>query len=94
VFRQLLQAYYTVTYLTDVSFVYSNGYTASRKTATLSSLNSLLKRVLVDPDTVKEVTNAIYQNLCNIPDHEGNRVAFIEQVTEPLANCIDPSQQA
>lgn len=92
VFRQLLQEYYTVTYLVDVSFVYSNGYTASRKTATLSSLNSLLKRVLVAPDTVKDVTNAIYQNLCNIPDYEGNRIAFIEQVAEPLGNCIDPSQ--
>ncbi|MEQ1896796.1 MAG: hypothetical protein ABL971_05335 [Vicinamibacterales bacterium] len=91
VFRQLLQEYYTVTYLHDVSFVYSNGFKESRKTASLSSLGSLLRRVLADQETVKEVKNTIFEHLCNIPDYQGNRTSFIEKVEEQSGNCIDPS---
>jgi len=93
VFRQLLQEYYTVTYLNDVSFMYSNGYPDRNKTATLSSLTSFLKRVLVDEEAVKDVKNKIYELLCNVPDYEGNQVSFIERVEQQSVNCINPPEE-
>ena len=44
--------------------------------------------------TVKAVKDTIHRYLCNIPDYQGNTVAFIEQIVEQLGNCIDPSQAA
>ena len=92
VFRQLLQEYYTVTYLNDVSFMYTNGYPDHNKTGTLSSLTHFLKRVLADDETVKEVKNKIYEFLCNVPDYQGEQTSFIERVEEDSANCIHPDQ--
>jgi len=90
VFRQLLQEYYTVTYLNDVSFVYANGYPNQNKTASLGSLTNFLKRVLVDQESVQEVKNRIFEYLCNVPDYEANHASFIERVEEDTANCIHP----
>jgi hypothetical protein len=92
VFRQLLQEYYTITYLDDVSLLYSNGYDTSRKTSTLSSMGNLLRGMLIDAKTVKSVQSDIYRHLCNIPDYTGTRVSFIEKVTENHRNCIEPEE--
>ena len=59
VFRQLLQEYYTLTYLDDVSLMYSNGYNTSRKTGSLSSMGALLRSVLIDAKTVESVRNEL-----------------------------------
>ena len=91
VFRQLLQEFYSVTYLHDVSLVYSNGYPDSRRSGTLSSVETLLRAVLIDEKAVQRIKNRIYEHLCNIPDHTGARVSFIEPVREVLKNCIDSS---
>ena len=88
--RQLLQEFYTLTYLDDVSLYYSNGYPESKKTGTLSSLENLLKSVLVSEQAVKQVENQIYVQLCGIPDSTGTKVGFIEKVTEKATNCINP----
>lgn len=94
VFRQLLQQYYTVTYLHDVSFMYTNGYPNHNRTATLSSLSHFLRRVLVDEESAKEVKNKIYEFLCNVPDYQDNRVSFIERVEENPSNCIHPDMSS
>ncbi len=94
VFRQLLQEYYTLTYLDDVSLVYSNGYDTSRKTGTLSSMDNLLRAVLADDKAVASVRSDIYVHLCNIPDYTGTRVSFIEAVTEAQRNCIEKDREA
>ncbi len=90
VFRQLLQEYFTLTWLDEVSLLYTNGYDTSRKTGTLSSMDNLLSAVLANAKAVDQVRNDIYVHLCNITDHTGTRVGFIEQVSEKHANCIDP----
>jgi hypothetical protein len=92
VFRQLLQEYYTITYLDDVSLFYANGYDTSRKTGTLSSMENLLRAVLLNAGAVEQVKNDIYVHLCNIPDWTGTRTPFIEQVAEKHANCINPGK--
>lgn len=92
VFRQLLQEYFTLTYLDNVSLLYSNGYDTSRKTGTLSSMDNLLHAVLTDAKAVEQVRDDIHLHLCNIPDFTGARVSFIEQVTEKHTNCIEPEK--
>ena len=92
VFRQLLQEYFTITYLDDVSFVYSNGYDTSRRAGTLESLDNFLRSVLADKEQVAAVRNQIYLELCNLTDYTGTRVSFIERVTEKHGNCIEPKQ--
>ena len=92
VFRQLLQEYYTITHLEGVSLVYSNGYDTSHKTGTLSSMNNLLRSVLIDTKAVESVRSDIFVHLCNVPDYTGTRVSFIEQVVEKHGNCIEPGK--
>ena len=92
VFRQLLQEFFTITYLDDVTFLYSNGYDTSRKTGTLGSLDNFLRSVLTNDEQVEEVRNMIYVELCNLTDHTGTKVDFIERVTEKHGNCIEPKK--
>lgn len=89
VFRQLLQEFITITYLDDVTLAYSNGYDTSRRTGTLASLDNFLDAVLDGDDNVAAVRSMIYTELCNLTDHTGSKVSFIEQVTEKHANCIE-----
>jgi hypothetical protein len=90
VFRQLLQEYFTITYLDDVTFMYYNGYPKSKRTATLSTLRYMLRKVLIDTETAKAVNAKIWEHLCNITDHTGTKISFIEQVEDESRNCIDP----
>ena len=84
VFRQLLQEYFSITYLHDVSFVYYNDFPESKRTFKLDKLTEMLSEVLVDEDAVNEVKNQIYSYLCSIYDYEGNPISFIEKVEEQL----------
>jgi hypothetical protein len=89
VFRQLLQEYFTITYLDDVSIIYSNGYPETRKTVKLSQLDALLNEVILDIAQINAIKNSIFTYLCNIFDYTGTAISFIEGVTEDLGNCID-----
>ncbi|MCZ4279742.1 hypothetical protein O4H49_03055 [Kiloniella laminariae] len=91
VFRQLLQEYFTLTYLDGVSFIYDNGMGKRRRTANLSSIGNLLRQVMDSPAEAKKEENRIYEHLCNIPDYQGNRESFIELVKGTNKNCINPS---
>src|SRR5699024_9899570 len=82
VFRQLLQEYFSITYLDDVSFVYYNGYPESKRTVKLDQLQGLLSDVLINDEAVGNIQNQIYTYLCNIFDYEGNPTSFIEKVEE------------
>jgi hypothetical protein len=93
VFRQLLQEYFTLTYLHGASLLYSNGYDTGRRTAPLHAMDGFLRSVLVDDKTVDQVRNEIVVQLCNIIDYTGTRVSFIEQVTEKNRNCVDAKQE-
>ncbi|MDR6921232.1 MULTISPECIES: hypothetical protein [Chryseobacterium] len=90
VFRQLLQEYFSITYLYDVSFVYYNGFPESKRTVKLAQLPELLNEILVDDSAVNEVKNQVYSYLCSIYDFQGTPSSFIEKVEEKLGNCINP----
>ncbi len=94
IFRQLNQEYFSVTYLDDVSFIYSNGYPESNIEVGLSNINELLTQVLLDGaagspcfDITNKVRNDIFAKLCSIKDYLGNTVPFLECFTETVASC-------
>ncbi len=90
VFRQLMQEFYTITYLDDVSFVYSDGYAGSRKVSNLAGLMDFLKEIIDGEDNINMVLGSILNRLCGIVDYEGNKIPFIECVEEELEcnlNC-------
>lgn len=89
VFRQLIQEYISITYIEDVSVMFTNGFPESKRVVKISQLDSLLNDILVDATAVKDVRNLIYRTLCNIHDYQEDTHSLIEKKTEALANCID-----
>ncbi len=91
VFRQLNQELLTLTYLDDITFVYSNGYEESRKVAKLDGLKQLLTEILQNPTDITTIYANILNELSSIYDYNGNRQSFIEEVEEEIVDAINPS---
>jgi hypothetical protein len=91
VFRQLNQELLTLTYLDDVTFVYSNGYEESRKVAKLDGLKQLLTDILQNPIDVTTIYGNILNELSSVYDYNGNRQSFIEEVEEEIVDATNPS---
>jgi hypothetical protein len=79
VFRQLLQAYDTVTYLYDVKVLFSNGYPESVRLIELGQLDDVLPQ-LVSAEHVPAVRQRILQPYCAVFNYEGRAVRFLEKV--------------
>jgi hypothetical protein len=94
VFRQLLQEYISITYIKDVSILYTNGYNETKRFVKLDGLQGLLNEVILDAAKVAEVKTAIFNHLNNIIDYTGTPVSFTEQVTETITGgCGDTSTE-
>ena len=91
VFRQLLQEFFTITYLDNVTFSYTNGYPEHTKSCSIADLETMLSEILIAPDAVQVEANKIYSYLCNIVDYTGTKTSFIELINESNGNCINPS---
>jgi hypothetical protein len=91
VYRQLLQEFFTITYLDNVTFSYTNGYQEHNKNCNLADLETMLSEILVDSTAVQNEANKIYTYLCNIIDYTGTKQSFIELVNEDNGNCINPT---
>ena len=85
VFRQLLQDYFTLTYLDDVTITFSNGTLNSERTVKLPQLDSLLYETLKETD-VADTRKMILTYLCSIYDFEGTRQQFVEKAEEELVD--------
>jgi hypothetical protein len=94
VFRQLLQEFFTITYLDNVTFTYTNGYQEHNKNCSIADLETMLTEILISPDAVQTEANKIYTYLCNIVDYTGTKTSFIEKITESNRNCINPELPA
>jgi len=79
VFRQLFQEFISLTYVYDVSFVYTTGYPTHRKTCKLSGLKQMLEEVLINENVVLDVENQLYSSLCSIEDYKGEMHSLIEK---------------
>ena len=67
IFKQVNQEYLTITYLNDVSLVYSNGYPESQLVAKLSDIDSFLKSVLKDGE-IDETRKLIIEYINKFPE--------------------------
>ncbi len=78
VFRQLHQAYLSITYLDNVSFMFTNGYPETLDTAEFQDLMRLLIKVCKTEAQAKEIHDKIMLELCNVIDYQYQSQAFIE----------------
>lgn len=92
VFRQLLQEYISITYLSNIRIVYTNGYMESVRVVDLEDLNSLLEEIIV-PAEMENVIKEILKSYCNVLNYEDRMLQFIEQVTVDYGDCLGINEQ-
>jgi hypothetical protein len=86
VFRQLNQELITVTYLDDVTFLFTNGYEEKKKACKIDGLLEMLEEVMTDlPDALATFQEIINQ-LGNIYDYQdaNNPKSFLEKYDENI----------
>ncbi len=86
VFRQLNQELITVTYLDDVTFVFSNGYEEKKIVTKIDGLLQMLETVMTNTTDAMATFQEIINQLGNIYDHEDatNPKSFLEKYTEKI----------
>jgi hypothetical protein len=95
-FRQMNQEYIVVTYIDDVSLVYSNGYPETEQISRLYDMDEFLATYIQDDSKRLEYRNKIIMTVYNLKDYRGNRVdCFIEneqtsEVPHSLSGQVDP----
>lgn len=80
VFRQLLQEYISITYLSNIRIAFCNGYIESLKIVDIGELDSLLDDTVVQ-DYIEQFRYEILKNYFQILNHEGNLINFVEKFT-------------
>ena len=90
VFRQLLQEYTTITYLSNLKFAYTNGYPESFTMVDLNNLPNMLMDIIdtTDPTTMPNVLCKLLNPYCSVMNWEDDFKQFVEKVTVPFANCL------
>ncbi len=87
VFRQLLQEYISITYLSNIRIAYTNGYMETLRVVDLEDLNSLLEEIII-PSEIENVTKEILKSYCKIMNYKDEMLQFIEQVTVNYGDCL------
>lgn len=82
VFRQLNQELITITYLDDVSFVYTNGYEETKQVVKVDGLLALLKSIFNNTTDADNVFKDIVDQYYSVYDYTGTRQTFYEKRTE------------
>jgi hypothetical protein len=78
-FRQLMQAYDTITYLDDVKVLYTNGYPESIRLIDLNQLDEVLPQ-LITPQHLDDVRDQILEPYCVVFNYQGKPMPFLEKV--------------
>jgi len=86
VFRQMLQEYISISYLNDASFHYTNGYPDVEMVGSIINMEDFLKEI-IKPEHINDVKKSIRLHFCNVIDYLGDKVPFIEKVTETWNDC-------
>ena len=87
VFRQLLQQYVTITYLSNVRIVFCNGYYESLRMVDVEELENLLEDT-VRPEFTEDLRTKLLKHYCTIYNYKDQPINFIEQVTQNLGECL------
>jgi|GEM_PF-1671830 len=89
VFRQLLQDYTVVTYLSNLKFAYTNGYAESYTVVDLYNLPNMLKDILNDgdPTVIDNVLCKLLQPYCTVLNYNDEIKTFVEKFTVSGEDC-------
>jgi len=87
VFRQLLQEYVTVTYLSNIRVAFCNGYMESLKIVDLEDIDTLLEAHIVEAER-DNARNEILKHYCKVFNYESQLKDFIELVTVDYGQCL------
>ena len=90
-FRQLLQQYTTITYLSGLKFAYCNGYQESYTVVDLANLPSMLTDLIdvsTDPTRIDKVMCLLLRPYCHVMNYNDDFRTFVEAVDIPLGNCL------
>lgn len=88
VFRQMQQEYVTITYLDNVSFVFSDGMPGRTCVVKLPDLRAFLIEVLVEEDQVGEILQQTLRMVQQVQDYRHQTVAFAEARVETLPGGV------
>jgi hypothetical protein len=93
VFRQLNQELITVTYLDDVTFVFSNGYEEKKIVTKIDGLLPMLEQVYTNPADAMVTFQEIVNQLGNIYDYEDaeHPKSFLEKYEENIYDFFNHS---
>ncbi len=80
VFRQLLQEYISITYLSNIKIAYTNGYMDSLRVVDVEDLDELLEDVINEEDRLR-VKKSILKKYHKVMNHKGDMVDFLELKT-------------
>ena len=86
VFRQLLQEYTTITYLSNLKFQYTNGYSESTRIVDISNLSNMLMDI-INPDNVNDVMCTLLQPYCSVLNYDDNFLSLVSELAIPVGTC-------
>ncbi len=87
VFRQLLQQYITITYLSNVKIAFCNGYYESLRVVEIDELDILLEDT-IQHEYIEQVRQKLLKDYCTIFNYKDEEIPFIEKVTRNLGACV------
>jgi hypothetical protein len=88
VFRQMMQEYVCLTYLSNIKIVFTNGYLESTQVVSLEDLDSLLDTYVHDTQSVKR---QILKHYCQVLNYNDERKDFLEEIGVKLGECVGES---
>lgn len=88
-FRNLLQEYTVITYLSNLKFAYTNGYPESYTVVDLLNLPNMLKDIIDDtiPGNIDNVLCKLLSPYCAVLNYEDNIKAFVEKFVISYQDC-------
>jgi hypothetical protein len=88
VFRQLLQEYVTITYLSNIRIAFCNGYLESFKVVDLEDIDTLLEE-FINPNDIQGVRNEILKHYCKVFNYNSELKDFIEKIEVNYGDCLE-----
>ena len=92
VFRQLLQQYVTITYLSNIKIAFCNGYEESLRVVDLEELDILLEDT-IQTGMIEQIRQTILKHYCTVFNYKDEPIPFVEKVTYSIGECVDANEE-
>ncbi len=92
IFRQLLQQYITITYLSNIKIAFCNGYEESLRVVDLEELDVLLEDT-IQAGMIEQVRQTILKHYCTIFNYKDEPIQFVEQVNYAIGDCVGLNEE-